>query len=1385
MVQSLALASSGKVTEDPRLREMVMENVTEGEKKLSLIFRDDKHGHNKIPLYRGIPVPKEEPQETQQVALVPAYFAFRDYDTIDPEREQYNRPLRDGWLYIYLNGYLWRELQVVSEGQTGCHYRDVNLAYERRSYPRAATGEVCREVVLPARINDEDAVVQVGFSEQQWSWERIDQLGGMNDEDPRQNYPNEGRERAVTSYSDEFCEKQRTQRLTLLEHLSAYRMHFEGLDESSPIRLRESEEFDPEYRKHILLQLQQSVPFVVIEDAIGQARYYAEAQSEMIDLLSSLVKTMTNAELPADAHPLHRKNADELRQKVADCRLATLLNQHYFAPIDQQLQRDDLSEDEREALDKRVEERELLDKNLMQDTLNAQACDDIIFKALEYRRALIEVLDSPKLLAALHDFHSLERAHWFCLLHLMSDLIERLSQPVALAYKDLFLDLDDYALHLENDLGVEFIRRLTGTHLTLEPHPIKSLLFPKLKGDQDDPLAIDMTTPAPDALQFDPNKSQTTMAGLKGGEYLNWPPIKVNGRTVNMQEFVSQALARFTLSLATVPPLPEQAHPAESTMLQAWRFMGHAVHAYGARVSEKAHANVSSIQNAEIEIGSSKEKIAEEKAKRSGNQKRFEELSQKQGELNKKINEAKKSLKDSQNNLADAQSYRKQNLEGYGSIEKLKNANIVAYSRVLVLDEQIALLAEEQTGLRREISHTQQKQQQVNNALKNVDTQIQALKQSKGVLSASTLKSVRNLKKHNASVASLYALMAGDQLEVLHISHNDLLADRIPDGLMPMSMPGRLKRLEEMLDIAKRFKNHKGEWANVEIDANRQVRVPVDLAINDMDRLQQYLAYITHSQLDDVVKDSQSRVKQVALKMGAISDERAKVSDEIAENEKRAKRIENNEKRLAEIEKQITRDKQGVYHLGAMSSGNGKVLTETQNLIDKSSNKILELEGTIEKYQGILDQGHLQRHFKGRMNTLMYLNGGMMVFESYNLSSAAESFIDDRSYRKFIDFGSALIDFAATLFSAIQYVHEAKYGTAKQIKKRLYGSQADTQKFVKTLAVDEKILSRSVRIQTFSIGFNAASGVLSAIISGIDGYNRWLVGDKDAAMAYGLTSIGFVMTAAAALPMLASMALTLNIAGFLLIAGGFVMVYLFTDTPAESLLKNSPFGIDPEARFSSGGEGWTLPFGLTERPFLNWKQNREQAYHEILSFFYAPRIQFKGEWLIDKEYCEFTISTPALSNKGRYHLEIQIQPANMETWVLLAMINGATNNTLEATNSDWIRLEVDGAHHRIRLHKKLLLTFEQHTHNYGWFSPAIASEWHLRLRIKTFPNGPQATLFPGAKTHYMLPAPERDEQGRALIDDNPVSDAEAMEHSWVTMEKSVVNKFEGLGWSQG
>ncbi|WCN10223.1 hypothetical protein GV055_15555 [Marinomonas mediterranea] len=114
-----------------------------------------------------------------------------------------------------------------------------------------------------------------------------------------------------------------------------------------------------------------------------------------------------------------------------------------------------------------------------------------------------------------------------------------------------------------------------------------------------------------------------------------------------------------------------------------------------------------------------------------------------------------------------------------------------------------------------------------------------------------------------------------------------------------------------------------------------------------------------------------------------------------------------------------------------------------------------------------------------------------------------------------------------------------------------------------------------------------------------------------------------------------------------------------------------------------------------------------------------------------------------------------------------------------------MRLEVDGARHRIRLHKKLLLTFAQHpSYEGGRFTREISS-WHLRLRIKTFPNGPQATLFPGAKTHYMLPAPERDEQGRALIDDDPVSDAEAMEHSWVTMEKSVVNKFEGLGWNQG
>ncbi|SEO60616.1 toxin VasX [Aquisalimonas asiatica] len=107
--------------------------------------------------------------------VVPARFA-------DPEGAHL-APVRDGWLYIFVNGHLWRELAVSNEGEV---FRDVNLARHQGKDDRPATCEsLMHHVTLPYRMNGEETVVEVAYAEIQWSWATIERTGGFADDDRR------------------------------------------------------------------------------------------------------------------------------------------------------------------------------------------------------------------------------------------------------------------------------------------------------------------------------------------------------------------------------------------------------------------------------------------------------------------------------------------------------------------------------------------------------------------------------------------------------------------------------------------------------------------------------------------------------------------------------------------------------------------------------------------------------------------------------------------------------------------------------------------------------------------------------------------------------------------------------------------------------------------------------------------------------------------------------------------------------------------------------------------------------------------------------------------------------------------------------------------------
>ncbi|WP_196161032.1 LysM peptidoglycan-binding domain-containing protein [Reinekea sp. G2M2-21] len=87
----------------------------------------------------------------------------------------------EGWLYVFVNGYLWHEYEVDSHGD----FCGIDLRYQQTLDHRSATGVPSKNIVIPTRMEGEDTEVQIAFSHVQWSWRRVLSLGGMNPEDIR------------------------------------------------------------------------------------------------------------------------------------------------------------------------------------------------------------------------------------------------------------------------------------------------------------------------------------------------------------------------------------------------------------------------------------------------------------------------------------------------------------------------------------------------------------------------------------------------------------------------------------------------------------------------------------------------------------------------------------------------------------------------------------------------------------------------------------------------------------------------------------------------------------------------------------------------------------------------------------------------------------------------------------------------------------------------------------------------------------------------------------------------------------------------------------------------------------------------------------------------
>ncbi|MEX2366458.1 MAG: hypothetical protein WD601_07600, partial [Pseudohongiellaceae bacterium] len=793
-----------------RQRELIVENLTPGRKRLSLMLTDDQHGNYKIPLGYSETTPFDEALSESTLKLAPVTF-------VRNIPEEGLGPLRDGWVYVYINGYLWREAKYDAKND---QLKDVNLAWEKGLDRRRASVQKDSIMVIPWIMNGSECTVEIAFSEEQWSWSRIDQLGGLDPEDPRQRLG----EHLESPYNPDYCEQTRAARMMPVG-VSAAENNYMDIPEGNSIRLVSKEELAPRLR-HYNTKLDKGIASVIVSDVIGEARYYAKCQADNMALLDATVNSLLNADQPyPDEWCIDRIETarTERIQSVADSRLAMLLNNQFFAPIDQQLKKNDLAKAQRKVLEQRQEDRELLDPEAMETQLEKTACDKMIRQALDDRRDLIDLMDSPAFVAAMGDFHSLENAHWFLLPELMGHLIGRFNQPVAMAYKDLFLNLDDYEIYLDRDQGANFLLRLTGAHPSEEPHPLTDLFFPRSGPEPDNPLSIDDTEPSLEEQLLNPVKVRRIIDGLKGVDYLNWPPLYVNGTSVDMHDFAAHAIKSFTLSLTLMPELGTTGGVGNAdAKTQAWRFAGHTAHAFGAVLSGRNYEDVNSAQNNEQAWGSKQQDLLNEQARNQASltsaESRQQELQEQERNYTEKIAEKEQRIAEDEN-LHRKLTEEKQRLLGNRSEAEVLQESSGFSARINQINVELNYTNQQLTVERTRLADTKVSRLQVTDALSNITDRVQTLERSAGmVLSNFTLK-------HNTRVVNLYALLAGEHLKTLKVTHDDLLNNRLPQGYTPFAAAGRVQRLKERLNTAQHIAGYQGPWVNFKLAPNHSIRV--------------------------------------------------------------------------------------------------------------------------------------------------------------------------------------------------------------------------------------------------------------------------------------------------------------------------------------------------------------------------------------------------------------------------------------------------------------------------------------------------------------------------------------------------------------------------------
>ncbi|WP_147305063.1 hypothetical protein [Alkalilimnicola ehrlichii] len=435
------------------------------------------------------------------------------YTTPERDAKQTALPKADGYLYIFVEGRLWRELRSVGRG----FYKDVNLAELAGEDEREPTGEPDARILVPYRIDGEPVTVEMCYAHVQWSWERINSMGGLAEEHIGDTPP-------PMPTDEQLAEAE------ALRALRMRRLDLSGYAERFPERAPDEQcagvrNITDVVHLHALKWLQRAqIPVVELDDHLGIVTKLAENYQTAWAEMGKLLEDLRNPE-----HEGEKANEFPFAPWFDS---ALLANRYFFADFpDPELegvaerpgQPSDLEREWKKAKEQREEWQSQLSYDDIQLALGVERRKALRERIKETKAALVQYLDTTNpeldnLIAAIDDYATLpagdpdEQACYAHLFLCVQELVAKLGDHEYSMDLELEVSAPNPVELTEQDIGHQLLGKI------LDPdagHPLHERLIPPA-AEGEDRLAPNMAIQPPGSPKANPNKLlQTGQKGMK------------------------------------------------------------------------------------------------------------------------------------------------------------------------------------------------------------------------------------------------------------------------------------------------------------------------------------------------------------------------------------------------------------------------------------------------------------------------------------------------------------------------------------------------------------------------------------------------------------------------------------------------------------------------------------------------------------------------------------------------------------------------------------------------------------------------------------------------------------------------------------------------------